>query len=133
VRFKLPTSQSSLPASKHISIVSISSQTESSHQQLTQQSPAQSSLPTNAFTSFTQRSLFVPTTTANMQFTITTIVALFAAATMAAPSAAVVDASLVVRDTSAVSALQAQAESFLAAKEAAGCSKLSMLSPLRYT
>jgi hypothetical protein len=67
-----------------------------------------------------------------MQFTITTIFALFAAATMAAPSAAVVDASLVVRDTSAVSALQAQAESFLAAKEAAGCSKLSTLCPLQY-
>jgi hypothetical protein len=55
-----------------------------------------------------------------MQFTIATIVAVFAAATMAAPS------NVVVRDTSAVNALQAQAESFLAAKEAAGCSKLSM-------
>lgn len=55
-----------------------------------------------------------------MQFTITTIVTLFVAATMAAPS------NVIVRDTSAVSTLQAQAESFLAAKEAAGCSKLSM-------
>ena len=55
-----------------------------------------------------------------MQFTIATIVTLFAAATMAAPS------NIVVRDTSAVNALQAQAESFLAAKEAAGCSKLSI-------
>lgn len=54
-----------------------------------------------------------------MQFTIATIVTLFAAATIAAPS------NVVVRDTSAVSALQAQAESFLTAKEAAGCSKLS--------
>jgi hypothetical protein len=60
-----------------------------------------------------------------MQFTISTIIALFAAATLAAPSAAAGTTTLVVRDTSAVNALQAQAESFLAAKEAAGCSKLS--------
>ncbi|KAH7074202.1 fungal calcium binding protein-domain-containing protein [Paraphoma chrysanthemicola] len=68
-----------------------------------------------------------------MQFTITTIVALFAAATMAAPSAAIVDASLVVRDTSAVNALQAQAESFLAAKEANGCSRLKCIAALAPT
>jgi hypothetical protein len=55
-----------------------------------------------------------------MQFTISTIIALFAAATLAAPSAAAGTTTLVVRDTSAVNALQAQAESFLAAKEAAG-------------
>jgi hypothetical protein len=60
-----------------------------------------------------------------MQFTISTIFALFAAAAMAAPSAAAGTTSMVVRDTSAVNALQAQAESFLAAKEASGCSKLS--------
>jgi hypothetical protein len=63
-----------------------------------------------------------------MQFTITTIIAAFAAVAMAAPSAAAGSTSMVVRDTSAVNALQAQAESFLAAKEAAGCSKLSMSS-----
>jgi hypothetical protein len=62
-----------------------------------------------------------------MQFTISTIIAVFAAAAMAAPSAAAGSTSMVVRDTSAVNALQAQAETFLAAKEAAGCSKLSTL------
>lgn len=64
-----------------------------------------------------------------MQFTISTIVALFAASAMAAPSAAAGSTNMVVRDTSAVNALQAQAQAFVEAKEAAGCSKLSMSSP----
>lgn len=68
-----------------------------------------------------------------MQFTISTIVAIFAATAMAAPSAAAGTTSMVVRDTSAVSALQAQAEAFLAAKEAAGCNKLSTCLSFSFT
>jgi hypothetical protein len=60
-----------------------------------------------------------------MRFSISTIVAVFAAAAMAAPSTAAGTTSVVNRDTSAVNALQAQAQTFLAAKEAAGCSRIS--------
>ncbi|OAK96876.1 hypothetical protein IQ06DRAFT_338927 [Phaeosphaeriaceae sp. SRC1lsM3a] len=68
-----------------------------------------------------------------MQFTISTIVALFAASAMAAPSAAAGSTNMVVRDTSAVNALQAQAQAFVDAKEAAGCSKLKCIAALAPT
>lgn len=61
-----------------------------------------------------------------MQFS-TIIVSVFAAVAAAAPSAAPAGSAMVVRDTSAVNALQAQAQSFIDAKEAGGCSKLSTL------
>ncbi|KAF1912140.1 hypothetical protein BDU57DRAFT_560034 [Ampelomyces quisqualis] len=52
-----------------------------------------------------------------MQFTISTMVAVFSSAAMAAPSAAVGSTSMV-----------AQVEAFLAAKEATGCNKLRICS-----
>ncbi len=59
-----------------------------------------------------------------MQFTIA-IAALFAVAA----SAASIDTSLIAREANTMDALQSQARSFLAAKEAAGCQKISMKLP----
>jgi hypothetical protein len=112
-----------------ISITVCSLESKSSQQPSSQQQTAQPSLPTSIF--YIHSTIFLrsnTTTTFKMQFTISTIVAIFAASAMAAPSAAAGSTTgMVVRDTSAVNALQAQAQAFIEAKEAAGCSKLSKI------